>query len=69
MSAFHSSPASDGDIDSKYSVIRATAGILIVLLMISTTGCLKHAVREESEDDPFTEGKSDIRQLEDRLGV
>ena len=43
--------------------------ILMVLTMLMVTGCLKHTVREPKTEDTSNEGKSEIRQLEDRLGV
>lgn len=43
--------------------------ILAILAMFLLSGCLKHAIREPAPDDTIYDGKSDIRQLEDRLGV
>jgi hypothetical protein len=43
--------------------------ILIALTVLMLSGCLKHAVREPKPEDTSNEGKSEKRQLEDRLGI
>ena len=47
--------------------------ILIALTLLMASGCLKQAVRESKPADTptedKTEGKSEVQQLEDRLGV
>lgn len=43
--------------------------ILMLVTMLLLAGCLKHTVREPISEDTSNEGKSEIRQLEDRLGV
>jgi hypothetical protein len=43
--------------------------ILMALAVLMMSGCLKHTVREPKPKDTSNEGKSEIWQLEDRLGV
>ena len=43
--------------------------ILLALTVLMVSGCLKHAVREPKPDDTSKDGKSELQQLEDRLGV
>ena len=43
--------------------------ILLIVSLILLSGCTRHAVRESQVDDNSDDHKSEIRQLEDRLGV
>jgi len=44
---------------------------LILLAVVLSLGCTKYAVRESDDDDEkvYPPPKSEIRELEDRLGV
>ena len=43
--------------------------ILIALVVLVVSGCMKHAVREPKPEDPSKAEKSEVQLLEERLGV
>jgi hypothetical protein len=58
------------DLCGSRSVIEENSmRLLIALTVLMVSGCLKQTVREPKPADTSNEGKSEIRELEDRLGV
>ena len=43
--------------------------ILMALTVLLMSGCLKQTARKATPEDTPNEGKTEIQQLEDRLGV
>lgn len=43
--------------------------ILMLLALVCVIGCARSAVRESTDYNPAADPKSELRQLEDRLGV